>query len=145
VRVFPAVFLRARDASAVERDLGVGGRGATMRFTPGRHGMVSGPGIILSAGSYAVDFYLKVEAPAIGPIADLDVISSPADRLWSDRRLTSVDFTSTSRCQPFTLSFVLPDDTADVEFRTRSRGAAVSLCKVVLRDASADGAKPAAR
>ena len=133
MRAFPAVFLDTNDASAVERDLGVGGRGATMRFVPGRRGRVSGPGITLPAGSYTAEFQLELEAPAIGPVADLDVVSIPANRRQSGpRRLTAVDFTG-PRCQPFTLPFELPGETAGLDFRTRSYGAALSLCRVVVR------------
>src|SRR5438128_3134762 len=79
VRAFPAVLLHIRDASAVERDLGVGGRGATLHFIRGRRGEVDGPGVIMPAGSYAVDFHLRLEAPADGPVvADLDVVSNTA-------------------------------------------------------------------
>jgi uncharacterized membrane protein len=136
IRAFPAVFLSIRDLGAVERDLGVGGAGAAMHFLPGRRGRVAGPKITLPAGSYAVDFHLTLEAPAVGPVADLDVISTPADRRRSDaRRLTATDFTG-SRCQPFTLPVELPAETAGVEFRTRSSGAAFSLCEVVVRSVS---------
>jgi uncharacterized membrane protein len=133
VRAFPAVFLDINDAGSVERDLGVGGRGATMRFVPGRRGRVSGPGVTLPAGSYTVEFQLELEAPAIGPVADLDVVSIPANRRRSGpRRLTAVDFTGL-RCQPFTLPIELPGETAGLDFRTRSYGAALSLCGVVVR------------
>jgi hypothetical protein len=136
VRAFPAVFLSIRDLGSVERDLGVGGEGAAMHFLPGRRGRVAGPKITLPAGSYAVDFHLTLEAPAIGPVADLDVISAPADRRRSDsRQLTATEFTG-SRCQPFTLPVDLPGETAGLEFRTRSAGAAFSLCEVVVRRAS---------
>ena len=142
VRAFPAVFLSIRDAGAVERDLGVGGQGAVMRFLPGRRGRVAGPGITLPAGSYAVDFHMTLETRTVALVADLEVISSPADRRRSGlRRLTAEDFTGV-RCQPFTLPVELPDETAGVQFRTRSYGAALSLCKVVVRNGSvgADGA-----
>jgi hypothetical protein len=124
------VFLDTDDAGSVERDLGVGGLGATMRFVPGQRGRVSGPGVTLPAGSYTAEFQLKLEAPAIGPVADLDV---PANRRRSGpRRLTAVDFTDL-RCQPFTLPFELPGETAGLDFRTRSYGAALSPCRVVVR------------
>src|SRR5207237_1941887 len=42
VRAFPAVFLHIRDASSVERDLGVGGRRALLHVLPGRRGRGSG-------------------------------------------------------------------------------------------------------
>jgi uncharacterized membrane protein len=141
VRAFPAVFLSIRTVGSVERDLGIGGAGATMRFLPGRSGRVGGPGITLPAGSYAVDFHLNLAAPAAGPVADIDVISSPADRRRSDpRRLTASDFTGVP-CQPFTLPVELASETAGVQFRTRSEGAAFSLCKVVVRSASAPSAR----
>jgi hypothetical protein len=44
----------------------------------------------------------------------------------------AVDFTDL-RCQPFTLPFELPGETAGLDFRTRSYGAALSLCRVVVR------------
>jgi uncharacterized membrane protein len=145
VRVIPAVFLHVRCASSVERDLGVGGRGATLHFIRGRRGEVDGPGVILPAGSYAVDFHLKLEAPAVGPVAaDLDVVSNRAWRRHAARRLTAADFTAAHRCQPFTLPTQLSAEATDLEFRTRSYGAALSLCKVVVRSPSDGAAEPAA-
>ena len=133
VRAFPAVFLHIPDASAVERDLGVGGRGAMLHFVPGRHGRVSGPWVIMPAGRYAIDFYLRLEAPALGTVADLEVISNNNRKQHATRRVTAVDFTGTRRCQPFTLPAELPTETADLQFRTYSYGATLSLCKVVVR------------
>jgi uncharacterized membrane protein len=133
VRGFPAVFFQVRGAKAVERDLGVTGHGATLRFVPGLRGEAGGPGISLPAGSYAVDFYLGLDAPVGGPVADLDVVSNHAVRRHASRRLTGADFTDTRRCQSFTLETVLPTATTDLDFRTRSHGAAFSLCKVVVR------------
>jgi hypothetical protein len=104
VRAFPAVFLDTDDGGSVERDLGVSGRGATMRFVPGRRGRVFGPGITLPAGSYTAEFQLTLEAPAAGLIADLDVVSIPANRRRSGpRRLAAVDFTgpvASRSCSP---------------------------------------------
>jgi hypothetical protein len=137
VRGFPAVFFQVRGAKAVERDLGVTGHGATLRFVPGLRGEAGGPGISLPAGSYAVDFYLGLDAPVGGPVADLDVVSNHAVRRHASRRLTGADFTDTRRCQSFTLETVLPTATTDLDFRTRSHGAAFSLCKVVVRRVSA--------
>jgi uncharacterized membrane protein len=136
VRGFPAVFFQIRGAKAVERDLGVTGHGATLRFVPGLRGQAGGPGISLPAGSYAVDFYLGLDAPVDGPVADLDVVSNHAGRRHASRRLTGADFTDTRRCQSFTLETVLPAATTDLDFRTRSHGAAFSLCKVVVRRVS---------
>jgi len=133
VRVFPAVFLDVRNASLVRRDLGVAGRGATLRFVSGRRGAVYGPYVILPAGSYAVDFYLRLEAPALGPVADLEVVSNFARERHAQRRLTGADFTGAEHCAPFTLAAELTMETADLEFITRSRGADFSLCKVVVR------------
>jgi uncharacterized membrane protein len=144
IRAFPAVFLKIRDVGLVERDLGLGGDGATMRFLPSRRGRVGGPGITLPAGSYAVDFYLTLAAPAVGPVADLDVVSDPADRRHSGTlRLTASDFTG-APCQLFTLLVELAGETAGVQFRTRSQGAAFSLCKVVVRSANAMSARRSA-
>ena len=133
VRAFPAVFLHIRDASSVERGLGVGGRGAMLHFVPGLHGRVSGPWVILPAGRYAIDFYLGLEAPALGTVADLEVISNNNRTQHATRQVTAADFTGTRRCQPFTLPAELPAETADVQFRTYSYGATLSLCKVVVR------------
>jgi uncharacterized membrane protein len=137
VRVFPAVFLHIQDASSVERDLGDAGRRATLHFIPGRRGEVAGPGVILPAGSYAVDFYLELERTAVGSVAaDLDVVSNRARTRHAARRLTTTDFAGARRCQPFTLSTDLSAETADLEFRTRSHGAGLSLCKIVVRRAA---------
>ena len=145
VRVFPAVFLHVRDATSVERDLGVGGRGATLHFIRGRRGEVDGPGVVLPAGSYAVDFHLSLEVPVFGPVAaDLDVVSNRARRRHAARRLTATDFTGDRRCQPFTLPTKLSAETTDLEFRTRSYGAALSLCKVIVRSPSRRADEPAA-
>ena len=46
--------------------------------------------------------------------------------------LTGADFTDTRRCQSFTLERCCPA-TTDLDFRTRSYGAAFSTCKVVVR------------
>ena len=137
VRVFPAVFLQIRDTSSVERDLGVAGHGATLHFIPGRRGEVRGPGVILPAGSYAIDFHLRLDTAAVGSVAaDLDVVSNRARTRHTARRLTTTDFASVRRCQPFTLSTDLSAETADLEFRTRSHGAGLSLCKIVVRRAA---------
>jgi len=94
---------------------------------------VSGPWVILPAGLYAVDFYLRLEAPASGTVADLEVISNNNRKQHANRQVTAVDFTGTRRCQPFTLPAELPTETADLQFRTYSYGATLSLCKVVVR------------
>jgi uncharacterized membrane protein len=133
VRVFQAIFLEVRDASSVEHNLGDAGRGATLRFVPGRRGRVYGPRISVFAGSYAIDFYLKLDAPAWGAVADLDVVSGDARRWHAGRRLAGAAFTADRRCQPFTLLIELEAKTDDLEFRTRSHGSAFSLCKVVVR------------
>src|SRR5207245_6276047 len=98
VRAFPAVFLHIRDANAVERDLGVGGRGAMLHFVPGRHGRVSGPWVILPAGRYAIDFYLGLEAPALGTVADLEVISNNNRTQHATRHVTAPDYNVTGPC-----------------------------------------------
>ncbi|MGH7305078.1 MAG: DUF2079 domain-containing protein [Candidatus Rokuibacteriota bacterium] len=134
VRVFPAVLLTLRDgSSAITRDLGVGGRGAMLRFVPGPRGRVVVPGIILPAGSYVVDFYLTLEAPASGPVAILDVVRTPTRRGYGVRRLTGADFTGAQRCQPFSLPIELAAETTDLELGTQSDGVALGLCKVVVR------------
>ena len=133
VRVFPAVFLEIGDTSAIERHLGDRGRGATLRFVPGRRGRAYGPYISLPAGFYAVDFYLRSAAPALEPVADLDVVSADARRRYARRQLAGAAFTAPDRCQPFTLSIELQTNTDGLEFRTRSQGSELSLCKVVVR------------
>jgi uncharacterized membrane protein len=132
VRAYPAIFLQYRAGGSVVPDLGVEGRGATMRFLPGGDSRVSGPRLTLPAGSYAVDFHLTLETPASGPVADLDVISDPGKRVHAQRRVAGADFTG-DRCQPFTLPIELAVETTSLEFRTLSQGTAFRLCKVVLR------------
>jgi uncharacterized membrane protein len=132
IRVFPAIFLQTRDASQIARDLGESGRGATLRFIPGHRGRVSGPGVILPAGSYAVDFHLRLEAPASGSVAVVDVVSNLSRIQHGARRLDAADL-GVHRCQPVTLPLELSVETTDLQFRTRSHGAALSLCKVVVR------------
>jgi hypothetical protein len=94
---------------------------------------VYGPRISVFAGSYAIDFYLKLDAPAWGAVADLDVVSGDTRRWHAGRRLAGAAFTADRRCQPFTLLIELEAKTDDLEFRTRSHGSAFSLCKVVVR------------
>jgi uncharacterized membrane protein len=133
IRVYPAVFLPVRTSRSVRRDLGAGGRGAALRFVSGLRGEAYGPGVVMPAGSYAVDFHLGLEAPALGRVADLEVLSDRARRRHAGRGLTGADFTGNRRCQPFTLVIDLATATTDLDFRTRSHGAALSLCKVVVR------------
>jgi uncharacterized membrane protein len=134
-RLFPAVFFQVRDPGTVKHDLGVGGRGATLRFVPGHHGAAYRPEVTLPPGTYAVDFHLTLDAPAFGPVVDLDVISSRDKHLYASRGLAGADFNGARPCQPFTLRVEIPAARADLEIRTHSRGAAFSLCKVVARNA----------
>jgi hypothetical protein len=139
VRIFPAVFFQVSDASTVQHDLGVGGRGAALRFIKGHHGAAYRPEVIRPPGSYAVDFHLTLDTPTFGPIVDLDVISSRGRHPHVSRRLTGADFAGARPCQPFTLPVEIPAETTALELRARSRGAAFSLCKVVLRSAAPTG------
>src|SRR5262249_49401253 len=119
------------------------GPGPGSRWARGLRGGAGGPGIPLPAGSYAVDFYLGLDAPVGGPIADLDVVNNHAVVRHAGRRLTGADFTDTRGCQPFTLETVLPTPATDLDFRTRSHAAVFSLCKVVVRRVSAPQRGPA--
>jgi uncharacterized membrane protein len=133
VRVFPAVLLEVRDAGSVQRHLGDAGRGATLRFVPGRHGRAVGSRVSLPSGSYTVDFYLKLEEPTVGPVADFDVLDADGRRRHAGRSVAGADFTAADRCQPFALRIDLKGETAELDFRARSHGAAFSLCKIVVR------------
>jgi uncharacterized membrane protein len=136
VRVFPAVFLQIRDARSVERDLGIAGHDAKLRFVPGRRGEAYGPRVRFPAGAYAVDFHLRLDAPVLGPVADLRVVSGNARRRHAGRRVSGEAFSADRGCQPFSLLIELEAETSDLEFRTYSDGAAFSLCKVVVRQPS---------